>query len=250
MSKRASWLRQATAVFRSSCSSGQRVLGPRPDDPVGARQALGRREGRARVDDDRVPADQLRGGAERLGGVDGAEDDEPRRRPVHLGVDPVALALEQAVPLDVRGERGQLRRPVADGLARVEEDEQLGSRVLALEHREADRALLVRDDLEQPLAQRRVEPVDPDVDLAAAGEADLERLVVGDPVGEQPRLARRRAPRARRCRRRSRRSRRTRSPRARRVSETTNFEPTGRGAESRVATTVATATSFPSPRQR
>ena len=53
--------------------------------------ALGIRSGVAKsargVDADRVPAEQLRRGAERLRRVDRADDDEPRRRPVDLGED-------------------------------------------------------------------------------------------------------------------------------------------------------------------
>ena len=41
----------------------------------------------ARVGDDRRPAEQLRGGAERFGGVDSAVDEQARRRAVDLGED-------------------------------------------------------------------------------------------------------------------------------------------------------------------
>ena len=197
---------------------GQRVLGPRPHDPVGAREPLRRREGRARVDDDRVPADELRGCAERLGRVDGAEDDEPRRRPVHLGIDPRRpRASRQAVPLDRRrrarpapAARRRASRRCRAGRAAARRACSPSSTV------KQDRALLVRDDLRA--AARRaplIEAVHEDVDLAAAGKPDLERLVVGDPVGEEPRLrACEHLARVRR-RRRSRRSRPTPSRRAR-----------------------------------
>ena len=54
---------------------GERLLGPLDDDLVGARQALGRRELRPRVGDDRPPAEQLRRSAHRLRGVDRAVDE-------------------------------------------------------------------------------------------------------------------------------------------------------------------------------
>ena len=49
-------------------------------------------------------------------------------------------------------------------------------------------ALLARD-VGELLQELGVGLVDPDVDLAAARQADAERLVVGDAVGEEPRLA-------------------------------------------------------------
>ena len=68
---------------------------PRSGHSTTISSALGTRSGVAycgsRVDADRVPADRLRGGAERLAGVDGADDDESRRRPEDLGEDLRAL---------------------------------------------------------------------------------------------------------------------------------------------------------------
>src|SRR5207248_11153722 len=50
---------------------------------------------------------------------------------------------------------------------------------------EEHRAPFVVDDAAQPLHQLLVGLLDEDVDLPAAGQADLEREVVGDPVREQ-----------------------------------------------------------------
>ena len=69
----------ATCASASSGQSGEQL--------VGARHPLARREARARVGDDRPPAEQLRGAAERLGGVDGAVDEEARRRREDVGED-------------------------------------------------------------------------------------------------------------------------------------------------------------------
>ena len=58
-----------------------------------------------------------------------------------------------------------------------------------LEIGEHDRAGVVADDCGEPLEQRGIRLVDPDVDLAAAREPDAERQVVRDPVREEARLA-------------------------------------------------------------
>ena len=55
------------------------LVGPRNDDLVGTRDALGRGEPGPRVDDGRVPAERTRERAERLRDVAGADGDEPRR---------------------------------------------------------------------------------------------------------------------------------------------------------------------------
>src|SRR4051812_7044980 len=58
----------------------QRLLGPRDDDLVGARHTLRSGELRARVGDDRAPAELLREATELLRRVHGAEDEQARRR--------------------------------------------------------------------------------------------------------------------------------------------------------------------------
>ena len=54
---------------------------------------------------------------------------------------------------------------------------------------EVDRPSLLAGDFGQPGEELRIRLVHPDVDLAAAGKPDRQREIVGDPVGEQPRLA-------------------------------------------------------------
>ena len=58
----------------------ERLLRPRGDDLLGVREARGLREAGARVDHERPPAGGAREPAQRGGEVDGAEDDQPRRR--------------------------------------------------------------------------------------------------------------------------------------------------------------------------
>ena len=65
----------------------ERRLGPFDDDLVGARDALRGRVFRAAHRRRSCANRPLRGGAERLAGVDGADDDETRRRAEHLGED-------------------------------------------------------------------------------------------------------------------------------------------------------------------
>src|SRR5262249_60659700 len=61
------------------CDLRECVLGPGDDDLVGTWKAVTRREARARIGDDRPPADRLRGGAECVGRVDGPIDEQARR---------------------------------------------------------------------------------------------------------------------------------------------------------------------------
>ena len=145
----------------------QHLVGPGDNELVRARNPLRRRELAARVGHDRLPADRLRGAAERLRRVDGAEDEQARRRPVDVGEDPPAVELEEPAP-------AALELRVAD--------EPLLAR---LDVRQDDRALLARHEAEHPLEHRRVGHLDVDVDLAAAGQPDAQRLVVGDPVRQE-----------------------------------------------------------------
>ena len=109
----------------------------------------------------------LRGAAELLGGVDRADDQQARRRAEHLREDRLAAELEHAA------------RPRLD-LARPDHAPLAGP--LALENRQRDRGLA-------RLGQLALEALDEDVDLPTARQADVPGHVVGDPVGEQPRLA-------------------------------------------------------------
>ena len=159
----------------------EELVGPLDDQLVHVGEALARDELGARVADGHPVAEEAAHLGDRGGVVDGAED-------VH--VRPGREGRDEELPLgrvdDPRLPAGEeLRR----GAAVVGADEPLRADVLAgdpdlerdrpfLPHRLHDRD----DDL-------WVEPVDEDVDGAAAGEADLERLLVGDPVGLQPGLA-------------------------------------------------------------
>ena len=91
-------------------------------------------------------------GRERLGGVDGAVDEQPRRRAVDLGEDRAALELDRpaARAADQLGRvRRQLRRAVADRLASLD-DEQLRPEPLPFDDREDDGAAAVALELQQP----------------------------------------------------------------------------------------------------
>ena len=141
---------------------GGQLVRPGDRQLVGARQALARDERGPRVDHLGAPAERLGGAAELLGGVDAADDEQARRRPEHLGEDADAVQLEHAA----RARRHLRVDPLAGALA--------------LEHRHRHGRLL---------RQLALEGLDEDVDLAAAGEADRPGLLVGDPVGQQPRRA-------------------------------------------------------------
>ena len=111
----------------------------------------------ARVGDDRRPAEQLRGPAERLGGVDRAVDDEARRRPVPLGEHlQVAVEREQLVAaaanelVELRGRL--LRHTAADVLAGLEH-ELLPADAVALDDGEEDAALAGGAELGEAVEQ-------------------------------------------------------------------------------------------------
>src|SRR6266516_145806 len=138
------------------------LVGPRDDPLARARQALLGRECLPRVDRNCAPAQRPGQAAERLRGVGRADDNQPRRGAEHFREDLLALQLHDTARtnLDLR----ELRLAGA----------------IALEPREQD-AVAVGGKLGERL--------DEHVDLAAAREADLPRLVVADPVGEEPSLA-------------------------------------------------------------
>ena len=114
----------------------ERLLGPLDDDLVGARHALGASRSGARASTQivRQPS-ALRGGAERLGGVDRTEHDEARRRPEHLGEDLRPFVLDQAAAADLGRQRREARRPRAVGLFAVEQHDELRPCVRAVDHR-------------------------------------------------------------------------------------------------------------------
>src|SRR5437762_2763019 len=143
----------------------ERLLGPGDDELACARDPLARRKPCPSIRDDRPPAEHLRGAAKLLGEVDRAEDEEQRWRAEHFGEDVLALDLVQPGPsyLAVR------REPA---LARA----------------------LAVDDGECNLRRFRIgklvlDALDEDVDLAAARQPDFPRVLVGDPVRDEPRPA-------------------------------------------------------------
>ena len=145
----------------------------------------------AGVGDDRAPADHLRGAAERLGGVDGADHEQARRRPEDLREDLTAVPeVEELVPPGPQDlvEAGHgLVGPAADPLAGLG-DEELRAEPVALDDREEHRALVGLDDALEAVEELLVRRVHEHVDLAAAGQPDGERELVRDPVLEELRL--------------------------------------------------------------
>ena len=213
-----------------------------------------RRELRPRVRDDDAPAEELRGTTERLRRVDRAVDEEPRRRPVPLHEHLRAvLEREQLVaPAADRARRTARTPPRAPSPTRSPD-----SRTSSFEPTPSPSTTVKsrpRSPDSSSSASRSISvtprALDEHVDLAAAGQADAPGELVGDPVGEQLRLARTRTPPARSRRRRSRRIRRRRSRTSSPTRRSPRLAPTGRGAERRVATTVATTTFSPASSQR
>ena len=72
----------------------ERLLRPGDDDLVSVRQALRGREAPSCVSGDRMPAEPTRSRTQRIRRVDGAVDEEPRRRSEDVGEDAVALELD------------------------------------------------------------------------------------------------------------------------------------------------------------
>ena len=134
-------------------------------------------------------------------------------------------------------------------LAALGSDEQLAAAVRPVEHGEEHGPLVAARDLEQRVGERSLEGLEQHVDLAAARQADAERLVLGDAVGEE-----RGSPVASTSCACTATSFSTQPPETEPhiapVSETASFEPTGRGADLRVATTVAIAMRSPRSRHR
>ena len=117
-------------------------------------------------------------GAKGVGGVDRSIDEQARRRAEHVGEDASAVELDH------------LAVPTADQLVGhrfvAVVDESLGA---VVEIDEIDRAPLAPRDLRELRQDRVVGLRDPDVDLASARQADAQRQVVGDSIGQQPWLA-------------------------------------------------------------
>ena len=119
------------------------------------------------VGDDGAPAQPARRPAELLGGVDRADRDDPRRRAQHLGEDRLAVELEHAA---------------RSRLDRVGTEKPPLACPLALQHGHLHRGL-------RRVRQLVLETLDEHVDLAAAGQSDLQGHVVRDPVGQEAGLA-------------------------------------------------------------
>src|SRR6185436_17591496 len=115
-------------------------------------------EASARIRDDRVPAETACRGAERVGSVDRAVDEQSRRWPEDIREDPPALELRDlavAASNQIVGKR----------IVAVE-DEPLGS---VVEVREDDRPAFLTCDIGQAAEELRVGLGHPDVDLAPTG---------------------------------------------------------------------------------
>jgi len=229
----------------------KRVGWPGDDDLVGARQALAGRETGTCIGDDSRPAELFRRGAERLRGVDGPEHEEPRRRREDVGEDAPAVVLEHpAAP--TREQLGhllrELRRPLAEGRA-VRPDEQLRPQRFPFDHGEDHGGVAV---LDHPLelgkethssgsTKTSISPPQGSPTLKASSSAMPYESRRGRPLRSTSCAA-------------SQTSLSTHPPETEPAisprSETTSFEPTGRGADRREATTVATATRSPRWRQR
>ena len=141
------------------------LVGPGLDDLVRARDSLRAGQRRTRVDDGGAPAELLAVGAERLGGRGGAEDHDAERALDHLGEDAV-------VPKPGRIEHAALESLLTGGGVGIERPV----------------AVLVEQRLHLA-PEGGIGLLDPDVDLAAAGEADFPGLAVGDAVVHAASLA-------------------------------------------------------------
>ena len=138
------------------------LVRPGDDELVRARQPLARDQPGPGIDHGRAPAERARRAAELLRSVRRADDDESRPHSWDLREHLFAVELEDAArPLDVR-------KPLLPR-AGAFQDGQPG--VVAV------------------LGQLAFEPLNENVDLAAAGQADAPGLVISDPVGQKPRLA-------------------------------------------------------------
>ena len=139
------------------CDLGDRLVRPLGDQPVGGGDALRGEERRARVGDDRRPAEELRPTRQRLCGVDRAVDEQPRRRAVPLREDFRAVLFEQPVPaapdelVELAGRPG--RHPVAERLCALHQ-ERLRADAVPLDDREEHRPPALVAEPGEALQQR------------------------------------------------------------------------------------------------
>ena len=148
----------------------EEAVGPVDDELVRLREPFRGDEGGAGVADGDAVAEQLADPRERGRVVDRPEDVHRRARVERVDEDCVAVELREGA-VDRRLDQALPTDPVA-----------------CRRYRDRDRAVGV-DRLGELWDQRRVERRDQDRHGAAAGEADLEGLVVGDPVLAQSRRA-------------------------------------------------------------
>ena len=162
----------------------EKAVGPVDDELVGVREALGSHELRARVAHRHAVAEIAAERGERRGEVDGAEDVQLGTR--SEGGDEDLVLADGHEPRLTAGEQRPSLPAELSVVSRVGVDEVfLPDSLAARLDRERDGPLGFHR-----LCDRRhelgVQRVDEDVHGAAAGEADLEGLVVGDAVGQQP----------------------------------------------------------------
>ena len=204
----------------------ERLLRPCRDDLLGVREALRLGEARAGIDDERAPAGRAGEPAQRGREVDGAEDEQPRRRERDVDEQRRVALLAALGPLDphqlvgVAG-GGVLEHLVAEralAWSPSGSDEQLGARGGPDQHRDEGAPPARAGELgERRRSRSRLVALHVDLDLAAARQPDVPRLLVGDPEVQQLRLPAARAPARRPRRRRPPRSRRRRRRRSRRA---------------------------------
>ena len=103
-----------------------------------------------------MPPQGFRCCAQRLTGVDGTDDDEPRRRPEYFREDLQSLVLEEAGAPHLARDLRQAQRVVTDDLAALDEHEHLATELaLALDDSEEHRALVAVREREQRLRERQ-----------------------------------------------------------------------------------------------
>ena len=238
---------------------------PLDDDLVGLGEPRGGREDRARVAHGHVVAEEGPDPGDRGGEVDGAEDEHPRLRGVRRHEDRHPLAAPLTVGSVVQGlvaTGGEQTARVGGhrvvGSARAElpwtasacpsgrmtsrRPTQLGSSCCDDgRHRDGSSGLDVGGHRSELGERLLVDHLDEDVEDATAGQPDRERVLVADAVALEDRCAVGDAP-ARPARRpRPRRSRPTPSRPPRRRARPASRHPAARGADWKVATTVADA---------
>ena len=199
---------QADRRARIDRRAREELVGPVVGQLVGVREALAREEDLARVADGDAVAELLAERDERGDVVARAEEVEVRPRRVRLDEDHLAVgALDDRALADLEQRAGGRRESIAVRGVSRSEDRLLAEALLVEAERHGDRAVAA-DRVGDRRHELRVERVDGDGDLAAAGEADVEPVLVVEAVVDEPAAASRPAPRSPRGSRPARRSRR------------------------------------------